>query len=169
MDDRVWLAALRATGTAELPDDIATAEARLAAASGAGRQLVPVDLPRGPGWTMTWRDDVAPELESAGSPGTSSANPVIVLAACLRACWTDSAAPLYPGGETTIEHVTQVVSVLGVVQARRALNRLLWWGYLTEDSGRGSVRLGPRVALWSEADIAYLRAEYDLLPRDRTE
>lgn len=167
MDDRVWLAALRASGTLERPHEGAVITARVAAATRAGRTLVPVDVSGEPRWTMTWSENIAPEPEPAGGPGIPSPNPVIVLAACVRACWPDPAQPLYPGVATTIEHLAEVVAAFGVIQVTRAVNRLVGWGYLIMDADVGEVRLGPRVAVWPEADIAELRSEYDLLPYDR--
>ena len=169
MNDRVRLAALRALGTVAIPHEGVEIATWVAAANRAGRKLVPVEVAGGPQWAMTWRENVAPEPESPGGPGVPSPNPVIVLAACLRACWPDCAEPLYPGIGTSIEYITEIVTGLGVVQVKRAMNRLVGWGYLLVDARIGDVRLGPRVALWPESDIAYLRSEYELLPHSRNE
>jgi hypothetical protein len=88
-----------------------------------------------------------------------------LLAAALRCCWEDPHEAPWPGrraGEA------EVLAVFGDLTGPRdeaahrrsavaGLRRLDQAGWLLWDEAAGTVRLGPRVALWSGSDLSTLR------------
>lgn len=95
-----------------------------------------------------------------------------VLAACIRWCWPDPDKPLYPGvpaAESEILDSLQALSFTGSSQHvrknhRTALRQLMACGLIWRSVEGGLVKLGPAIALWSEDDVAVLRAEHHRLP-----
>ncbi|WP_025358598.1 hypothetical protein [Kutzneria albida] len=138
-----------------------------AAAGRAGRRLVEVRSKDGRSeLIMGWLQDNALTPEDPGGPAKPSVGETLVLAACLRACWPDPDEPLYPGGMTTVAEIGVALEPLGVkgTGVTRALNSLRARGFLAADTADDTVRLGPEIALWREADVAALRREYRQLP-----
>jgi hypothetical protein len=88
-----------------------------------------------------------------------------MLAAVLRCCWEDPLAPVWPGvsaGSGPVLAVFREVTGPRDDAAHRraavaALRRLDQAGWARWDEPAGTVRLGPRVALWSSGDLATLR------------
>lgn len=94
-----------------------------------------------------------------------------VLAAALKCCWPDPTGPLWPGIDApfgqvaaTFEAITgrdEVVSHRALVAA---LRRLSWSSWLLWDEGARTVRLGPRVVTWSQAELSTLRELWRSIP-----
>ena len=168
-NDRLRLAALRASHTAPLPHDRDELGALRAAAGRAGRRLVDVRAPgREPELIMGWILDNALTPDDPGGPAKPPEGSVLALAACVCACWPDPDQPLYPGGSTTVAEITAALAPLGVKNVTRALNHLRAHGFLVQDTADGAVRLGPEIALWRDTDIGALRREYHQLPVGRS-
>lgn len=128
--------------------------------------------PGGPG--VAWLVPRVPETADArvlaemGLPGPLLEQPndtARMLAAVLRCCWEDPLAPVWPGVSAGSGHVLAVFrEVTGPRDdaahrraAVAALRRLDQAGWARWDEPAGTVRLGPRVALWSSGDLATLR------------
>lgn len=149
-----------------------------------GGLSVPVSEPVPPGmlaatdgglvWVLpAWPDGATPalleEYETAPMPLDRSGQARRVLAAALRCCWTRLDDAPWPGSPATVADVLQVYADMSrgdTDLARRwatgELRRLSDTGWLLLDEPAGTVRPGPRVALWPEASLASLR---DLLRR----
>jgi hypothetical protein len=95
-----------------------------------------------------------------------------LLAAVLRCCWEDPLAPIWPG--VTVPSAP-VLAVFGEVTGPRdemahrrsavaALRRLDQAGWLRWDETADTIRLGPRVALWSGSDLTTLRQLWRSMP-----
>ncbi|WP_433336837.1 hypothetical protein [Spirillospora sp. CA-294931] len=125
-------------------------------------------------WLLpVWPDGATPavleEYETAPMPLDRPGQARRVLAAALRCCWTRLDDAPWPGERAS---VGDVLSVYGGMSrgdpelARRwatgELRRLADTGWLLLDEEAGTVRPGPRVALWAEESLASLR---DLLRR----
>ncbi|MFC0541904.1 hypothetical protein [Kutzneria chonburiensis] len=166
MDDRVRLAALRASRTLPMPEDVdELAEVRVAAAR-AGRRLVETSSRDGaPELALGWQQDNALTPDDPGGPPKPTEGEILALAACLRACWPDPDEPLYPGATALVSDIAAALRPLGISGVTRSLNRLVVLGFVLVDSG--TVRLGPDVAFWRDADIASLRREHHQLPAAR--
>ena len=107
-------------------------------------------------------------LAEMGLPGPLLEQPndtARMLAAVLRCCWEDPLTPVWPGVSAGSGHVLAVFrEVTGPRDdaahrraAVAALRRLDQAGWARWDEPAGTVRLGPRVALWSSSDLATLR------------
>ncbi|MGA2828891.1 MAG: hypothetical protein ABSF03_22575 [Streptosporangiaceae bacterium] len=107
-------------------------------------------------------------LAEMGLPGPLLEQPndtARMLAAVLRCCWEDPLAPVWPGvsaGSGPVLAVFREVTGPRDDAAHRraavaALRRLDQAGWARWDEPAGTVRLGPRVALWSSGDLATLR------------
>ena len=122
----------------------------------------------------TWLVPQVPETADArvlaemGLPGPLLEQPndtARMLAAVLRCCWEDPLTPVWPGVSAGSGHVLAVFrEVTGPRDdaahrraAVAALRRLDQAGWARWDEPAGTVRLGPRVALWSISDLATLR------------
>ncbi|MFE5993751.1 hypothetical protein [Streptomyces sp. NPDC056453] len=132
------------------------------------------------GLLVAWGQDV--ELAGAGQErcGThreASPSVLLMLGACLRACWTDVEQAPYPGTAAAEEDVLAAVVPpdavtvrAGIAQYaptapyRKALRVLRACGYLAADAGDSMVRLGPVVAVWPARDVEELRRGYACLP-----
>lgn len=94
-----------------------------------------------------------------------------MLAACLRCCWPDPSDPPWPGVPVTLATAVELFRLLTTGRdaeaqhraAVAAVNRLEGGGWLLE-SGQ-TLRLGPRVGLWSAADLTVLRQLWRSMPQ----
>lgn len=106
-------------------------------------------------------------LDELGLPGPAVEHPndtARVLAACVRCCWLDQAGPLWPSSAASLD---EVATVFGATTGREpmalnrallgAIRRLAGAGWLLWDEANRWVRLGPRVATWSPAELSTLR------------
>jgi hypothetical protein len=162
----LWWARIRAAGP-QLVD------------SGGPSPLGLMRLPE-PGGSLVWLTQIFPNgarpavLDELDLPRPVLEQPndtARVLAAALKCCWPDPAAPLWPGvaapfGQVaaTFEAVTgrdEAVSHRALVAA---LRRLSWSGWLLWDEAAGTVRLGPRVATWTPAELSTLRELWRSMP-----
>jgi len=107
-------------------------------------------------------------LAEMGLPGPLLEQPndtARMLAAVLRCCWEDPLTPVWPGGSAGSGPVLAVFrAVTGPRDeaahrraAVAALRRLDQAGWVRWDEPAVTVRLGPRVALWSSGDLTTLR------------
>lgn len=115
---------------------------------------------------------VVKELGLAGIPVEQPNDTARMLAACLRCCWPEPTDPPWPGVPAAS---TAAVALFRELTAGRdpeaqhraavaALGRLEGGGWLLAE-GRGTLRLGPRVASWSAADLTVLRQLWHAMPR----
>ncbi|CNF68018.1 Uncharacterised protein [Mycobacterium tuberculosis] len=161
------------------PHVLARARARLL-----GGPSLPVSDPVPPGtvavtdgdrvWPLpAWPDGATPalleEYETAPMPLDRAGQARRVLAAALRCCWTRLDDAPWPGSPAAVASVLEVYANMSrgdTDLARRwatgELRRLHDTGWLLLDEPAGTVRPGPRVALWQEGSLASLR---DLLRR----
>ncbi|GLW96887.1 hypothetical protein [Microtetraspora sp. NBRC 16547] len=120
-----------------------------------------------------WPDGVTPsvldEYGLAPVPVERSGETRRVLAACLRACWTDLAAEPWPGAPASISDVLACYRALtgrGDDMTRSwavgALRRLADTGWIIRSGD--VVRLGPRCATWPPESHAVLRELVRRLP-----
>lgn len=167
------------------PSATALAWAR-ARALGPTRQPLGAVAPEGflrlvePDASAVW---LLPRLPEAAGPATLDelglAGPVVeqpndtarVLAAVVRCCWSDIDAPLWPGVAAPWSAVMSVFR--GFADRDRealhraclaAVRRLHGSGWVLWDEPRSTVRVGPRVAGWTPADLTVLREMYRQLP-----
>ncbi|MEY9928582.1 hypothetical protein ABH926_003221 [Catenulispora sp. GP43] len=162
---RVALARLRAQGFAMPVTGIDAAAAR------AGRIVVSASVGGNEAQTLGWLPGFEPVAQTESA---SRATPltVHVLAACLGACWQDRAVHPWPGrvaGEDEI--VAALDAARGMNSDAAALGRIrsalttlresLWL-----DPESRAIRLGPRVAAWSDSQVDVIREVYRRLPRD---
>jgi hypothetical protein len=95
-----------------------------------------------------------------------------LLAAVLRCCWEDPLAPVWPGATVPSAPVlgvfAEVTGPRDEMAHRRsavaALRRLDQAGWLRWDEAADTIRLGPRVALWSTSDLTTLRQLWRSMP-----
>ncbi|MFD0691703.1 hypothetical protein [Actinomadura fibrosa] len=125
-------------------------------------------------WLLpSWPDGATPalleEYETAPMPLDRSGQARRVLAAALRCCWTRPDDAPWPGAPAAVADVLEVYGGMSRGDADLArrwatgeLRRLADTGWLLLDEESGTVRPGPRVALWAEPSLASLR---DLLRR----
>lgn len=120
-----------------------------------------------------WPDGATPalleEYETAPMPLDRSGQARRVLAAALRCCWTRLDDAPWPGSPAPVADVLEVYANMtrgDTDLARRwatgELRRLSDTGWLILDEAAGTVRPGPRTALWPGPSLASLR---NLLPR----
>ncbi|HLV71929.1 MAG TPA: hypothetical protein VKY91_04025 [Vulgatibacteraceae bacterium] len=161
------------------PHVLARARARVL-----GVPSVPVSEPVPPGtagasdgarvWLLPeWPDGATPalleEYETAPMPLERAGQARRVLAAALRCCWRHLDDLPWPGVRAAVADVLEVYATMTRGDAELArrwatgeLRRLSDTGWLLLDEAAGTVRPGPRVALWPEGSLASLR---DLLHR----
>lgn len=173
-DPAFVMAAMRAAGPQPRPTSEIDLAALHAAAARAGRRLV--DLPEGR-ITLGWLEGSEPV--AGADTGVVRIEPhdwlLLVFAAALRACWFDPDEHPYPGRAVSEAQILAAVGTLGPLRGvavdgigmwrhqKAALPKLRDGGYLT-DTGDGRIRLGPRVAVWSEREIAALGHLYEQMP-----
>jgi hypothetical protein len=138
---------------------------RLPEPSGDGAWLVP-QVPE------TADTRVLAELGLAGPLLEQPNDTARLLAAALRCCWPDPLAPIWPG--VTVA-AAPVLAVFGELTGPRdelahrrsavaGLRRLDQAGWLIWDETADTIRLGPRVALWSTSDLTTLRQLWRAIP-----
>ncbi|TDD71811.1 hypothetical protein [Actinomadura rubrisoli] len=125
-------------------------------------------------WLLpAWPDGATPamleEYETAPMPLDRAGQARRVLAAALRCCWRRLDDAPWPGSAATSADVLEVYAGMSRGDADLArrwatgeLRRLADTGWLLLDEESGTVRPGPRVALWAEQSLPSLR---DLLRR----
>jgi hypothetical protein len=172
------LAALRALRTVPGPLESSQARALLAAAGRTGRTVVEVDGGR---VLLGWDADAEGIWAGEAMEGVRSARPAAprllrALAGCIRCCWPDPDAPLYPARPAKIADVLAAVVTLGSIKdagdpgfagelhVRGALTTLGFAGLITLDQADGTLSLGPVIATWPERDVAVLRTAWSRLP-----
>jgi len=133
-----------------------------------------------PGGTHVWLLAAPPEQAGGGAlDELGLAGPLVeqpndtarVLAAVVRCCWADPTGPVWPGVEAPWTSVTAVFRELTdrdegafLRAAVAAVRRLHGSGWVRWDEPARRVRLGPRVASWSAADLTVLRELHRQLP-----
>lgn len=155
----LWWARVRAEGPLRVPP-----------ATEAGEGLTRLVEPDG---SAVWLLAVPPEaagggaLAELGLPGPLVEQPndtARLLAAVVRCCWTDPHAPVWPGSPAAWSAVLAVFrgyadrdEAAFTRAATAAVRRLHGAGWVLWDEQARQVRLGPRVAAWSPADLTVLR------------
>lgn len=167
----LWWARARARGPLQVPVGTVAPEglARLAEPDGRTVRLVAVPPEQAGGGA----------LEELGLPGPVVEQPndtARLLAAVVRCCWDDPAGPLWPGVAAPWAAVTSVFREFAdrdegafLRAAIAAVRRLHGAGWVLWDERARAVRLGPRVASWSAADLTVLREVYRQMPAPREE
>lgn len=167
-DDALWWARLRAAGPGNIaPDSAYPAGVRRLVEPEARTVWLLPDLPDGA------RPDVLEELGLPGHHVDQRGDTARVLAACLRRCWAEPSGPIWPGVGASLDDVTTAFRSITDNRDERALHaallgavrRLANSGWLLFDEAQRLVRLGPRVAMWSPADLSSLRELWRSMPR----
>lgn len=138
-----------------------------------------------PGVTAVWLlpsfpDGGAPSVaDELGIPTVAVDQPndtARALAACLRCCWPELSGPVWPGVPASKDDVAAVfrgITGRDETASNRALvaaiRRLDAAGWLLWDEPGKAVRLGPRVASWSPAELSTLRELWRILPSPAAE
>jgi hypothetical protein len=167
LDTALAWARIRAAGPQRVTPSITSSPgmARLVEADAAAVWLLPV-LPEGAGPTVL--DELGLSATAVEQPNDTAR----VLAACLRCCWPEPNGSPWPGVAASWEQVTAVfrsitdsrderVSNIALVAGVRRLAGSQW--LLWSESTR-QVRLGPRVAGWSDPELSTLRELWRLIP-----
>jgi hypothetical protein len=166
---RQELARLRAEGAGRI--DPLAAPWLQAGAVRAGRSLVLSRLGADHVALLGW----APGSEPLDDDPRSSPSPLLshTFAACLGSCWRYRDAHPWPGSFALETDVIAALAeargeelsptVLGKVRNAMVLLRASMW----LDPTVRTVRLGPRVAAWSEEQVDVLREAFDRLPHLR--
>ncbi|MFG2005389.1 hypothetical protein ACGFNU_40205 [Spirillospora sp. NPDC048911] len=152
----------RVLGALSIPASEPVPAGLTAAADGARVWLLP-----------SWPDGATPalleEYQTAPMPLDRPGQARRVLAAALRCCWPRLDDAPWPGDQAPVAGVLEVYAGMSRGDrelARRwatgELRRLADTGWLLLDEDAGTVRPGPRVAMWPEESLASLR---DLLRR----
>jgi len=161
-----WWAAARARGPLQVPVGTPAPDGLLRLAE--------------PDGGTVWLLAVPPEqagggaLEELGLTGVAVEQPndtARLLAAVVRCCWEDPTAPVWPGVTAPWAAVTSVFREYAdrdegafLRAAIAAVRRLHGSGWVRWDERARLVRLGPRVASWSAADLTVLRELYRQMP-----
>jgi hypothetical protein len=168
-DAPLWWAKIRSGGPQRVPAGGPTPAGlrRLVEADAQAVWLIPT-LPEGASHA------VLGEYGLPGVPLPDSKGTLRVLGACLRCCWPDPGADLWPGQSATIAHVDRVLE--GLVPGRGAasrrqlliggLRRLSASGWVLLDEQSETVRLGPRVASWGALELSTIRELWRVIPDD---
>ncbi|RIQ27356.1 hypothetical protein [Jiangella rhizosphaerae] len=171
-DTALWWARHRAAGPQRVPPAGAhpTGMIRLVEPDASAVWLLP-ELP----------DNARPDvLDELGLPGVAVDQPndtARVLAACLRCCWTEPSGPVWPAAPAPFDRVISVFRGITGSRDERALHaaamgavrRLAGAGWVLFDEDTRVVRLGPRVASWSAAELSTLRELWRSLPPPSTD
>jgi hypothetical protein len=174
--DPLALARLRACRTVPMPLDANSLALLEEAATAAGRRLLDVALPGGGRCLMLgWPTEVDP-VTAVGLAGEEASGPrpaaFLVLAAAIGCCWPSGDEPLLPGVPSTqaeilmaLARFTQKDSIQGSGPSwKRAITFLRACGFLAVGLDPASVRLGPEIIRWDDADVRHLRDRHDDLP-----
>jgi hypothetical protein len=91
--------------------------------------------------------------------------PLVALATCLGLCWTAPDEAPHPGEPVTIERVLEVAAALGAPSSHLlgAMRHELTMAGLVEMDDT-TVRIGPAIAAWTDAQVDALRRFADALP-----
>lgn len=179
--DRYLMARLRAGGTVRRPTDRAELSALRTAAHRAERRLVEVSGQlEAASLIGAWPVDDDPLSREDEAPYFRSLSPtdLLVLAVCIRWCWQDSQAPMYPGAVVSESEVLDALqdlspsSHMATLQALRtirgnhksSIERLTACRYLERSHPVCQLVLGPMLALWSDEDVSALRAQLHRIP-----
>ncbi|MBA9004712.1 hypothetical protein [Thermomonospora cellulosilytica] len=127
-------------------------------------------------WALpSWPDGATPavleEYQTAAMPLDRPGQARRVLAAALRCCWRRLDDSPWPGDAAPLADVLEVyvATTRGDAELKRRwavgdLRRLADTGWLLLDEEAGTVRPGPRTALWAEESLAPLRALLRRMP-----
>lgn len=176
---RELLAALRALRTAPGPESQSEARLLRAATSRIGRTVVEVhDGQILLGWDAdaegVWGGD---GMEAIRSVRPAQPRLLRALAACLKCCWTDPDAPIYPAGSARIDDVLAAAVSMrapmdagdanygGTWHAQGALTTLDFSGLIVLNRREQTLTLGPVIATWPERDVMVLRGLWPRLPQ----
>jgi hypothetical protein len=165
-DTAYALAAMRAGTTHTLTErDRSAAEAT---AARLGRRVVEVGRADGEAaLTLGFADGYEPNpIDTVYSVRRLPPIPLVAFACCLGCCWPDTDVPPYPGQPTTVEAVVELATSLGARHSHLlgALRNDLTLAGLVVLDGH-TLRLGPALAAWPDAQVAALRRLADSLPR----
>lgn len=176
MPDPLALARLRACRTIPVPLDASGLALLEEAVTAAGRCLLDVTPPDGGRCLMLgWPAEVDP-IVALGLAGEEPSGPrpaaFLVLAAAIGCCWPSGDEPLLPGVPATQAEVlaalarfTQKESIQGSSPSwKRAIAFLGACGFLAVGPDPASIRLGPEIIRWDDADVRHLRDRHDDLP-----
>lgn len=164
-DPAFTLAAMRAGGTYAVGErDRSSAEA---VAAKLGRRVVEVEARGGTALlALGFADGYEPNPgEDVFSVRGLSPIPLVALATCIGLCWTELDQPPYPGDPVSLDRVLQVATELGAPHSHllgALRNELTMCGLVEMDDT--TVRLGPAVAAWTDAQVDALRRFADTLP-----
>jgi hypothetical protein len=166
-DTALWWARIRSGGPQRVAPggDAPEGLRRLVAADAQAVWLLP-ELPESAGPAIL-QEYGLPALSMTDNRGT-----LRVLAACLRCCWSDPGADVWPGRRAELETVESTFARLvpgrDALTRRRTLlgglRRLAGSGWLILDEGPHTVRLGPRVAAWGPLELSTLRELWRMIP-----
>jgi hypothetical protein len=166
-----WWASARARGPLRVaPGTIApTALQRLAEPDGSAVWLLAVPPEQAGGGALDEQGLAGPLVEQPNDTAR-------LLAAVVRCCWDDPAGAIWPGVSAPWAAVTSVFREFAdrdegafLRAAVAAVRRLHGAGWVLWDERARQVRLGPRVAAWSAADLTVLREVYRQMPAPRVE
>ncbi|HEY6794571.1 MAG TPA: hypothetical protein VI248_07800 [Kineosporiaceae bacterium] len=162
----LWWARARAGGPLRVPAGTVAPDVllRLGEPDASGVWLVAVPPEQGGSGALT-------ELGLAGPLVEQPNDTARLLAAVLRCCWRDPTGPVWPGVPAPWSAVTSVFRHYadrdeGAFRraAVAAVRRLHGAGWVSWDERARLVRVGPRVASWSAADLTVLREMYRQMP-----
>lgn len=164
-DTAYTLAALRAGGAHTVGERERSAAEGVAALL--GRRVVDVHADRGAvSLALGFADGYEPNAgEGIFTVRRLSPVPLVALAACLGLCWTDLDQRPYPGEAVSIDDVLEVATALGAPHSHLlgAMRNELTMAHLVEMDAT-TVRLGPAIAAWTDAQVDALRRFSDALP-----
>lgn len=168
---RLTLARARASGVTPqhghgVPDHLAGAAART------GRRLIEVIHTGVPMLTLGWSEGNEPSTDPTSGITRRKAphTDLVAFAACLSYCWPDVHSHPWPGATGDEDLVVQAIAEARGNHSRTALGsyrtalRHLAEAQWIETSG-GTIRLGPKTAALTTAQVDVLRGVHTLLPR----
>ncbi len=176
---RQLLAALRALRTAPGPENSSDARLLREAVRRIGRTVIEVHDGQ---VLLGWDADAEGAWAGEGMDSVRSARPaqprlLRTLAACLKCCWTDVDAPIYPTASASVANILLAAASMGarneagdanlggIRHARGALTTLDFAGLIVLNQAEQTVRLGPIIATWPERDVSVLRGVWPRLPQ----
>lgn len=176
------LAILRVLRAVPAPTEPGHSRTLRAAAGRTGRILVDAEGGR---LVLGWHADADGVWAGDAIDGIRSARPAAprilrTLAACIRCCWPEPNAPLYPSAIARVNDVLAVAAALSAAQeirdsglgverhAKGALTTLDAAALIDLDRASATLRLGPVVATWTERDISVLREVWYRMPTPPT-
>lgn len=135
-----------------------------------------VSRPESPVVTLGWVDGAEPSAGTDSGVKRVAAAPTLLLtfAAALRCCWEHPQSHPWPGREVSEAEVLASMRAIRSAETeefagpgaerhqRGALRKLRHAGLLDPTSDQ--VRLGPKVAAWTDSQVDELRGHYHRLP-----